>query len=91
MAIPPAGALRLRREERAPAVDGVRVAAVPVAEVEGLVFVEDPETAVFDDLEDEVEPVTRVDPLTDEPDEAAVDAEVVEVEEAPIEKEPVVA
>jgi hypothetical protein len=48
--MPPAGALRLKREERAPAVDGMRVAAEPVPVVEGEVLVGEAETAVPKDL-----------------------------------------
>lgn len=49
---PPTGALRLKREESAPAVDGMRVVPelVPVPVVEGEVLVGEPETAVLKDL-----------------------------------------
>jgi hypothetical protein len=51
-AMPPTGALRLKREESAPAVDGMRVAAVPVPVpvLEGEVLVRETETAVLKDL-----------------------------------------
>ena len=51
-AMPPTGALRLKREESAPAVDGVMVAAVPVPVpvLEGEVLVRETETAVLKDL-----------------------------------------
>jgi hypothetical protein len=92
--MPPAGALRLKREESAPAVDGMRVAAepVPVPVVEGEVLLET-ETAVLKGLV-EVKEVTTVDlPLTDEAltVEALTveDAVLVEVAAAAIENEPV--
>lgn len=51
-AMPPTGALRLKREESAPAVDGVMVAAVPVPVpvLEGEVLVRETEAAVLKDL-----------------------------------------
>lgn len=56
--MPPAGALRLKREESAPALDGVRVVAepVPVPVVEGEVFVEETETAVLKVVKELVPP-----------------------------------
>lgn len=90
-AMPPTGALRLKREESAPAVDGVMVAAVPVPVpvpvLEGEVLVRETETAVLKDLL-AVEEVTTVElPLTDEA--VVEDAVSVEVVEAPIENVPV--
>ena len=44
--MPPAGALKLKRDESAPAVDGIRVAAVPVPVVEGVVLVGETEAVL---------------------------------------------
>jgi len=48
--MPPAGAFKLKRDESAPAVDGMRVAAVPVPVVEGVMLVGETEPVVLKGL-----------------------------------------
>jgi len=48
--MPPAGAFKLKRGESAPAVDGMRVAAVPVPVVEGVMLVGETEPVVLKGL-----------------------------------------
>jgi len=91
--MPLAGAFKLRREESVPAVDGLRVAAVPVPEVvEGEVLVG--VAAALESLT-EVEDVTWAEEerLADEEvaDEAEEDPLPVLLVVPPIENEPVVA
>lgn len=88
--MPPAGAFKLKRDESAPAVEGMRVAAVPVPVVEGVELVGEAEPVLG---LVEVKVVMAVDlPLADEAltvTDEVEDPLVLELEAAPTENVPV--